>query len=474
MKLRFRDRALGHLIASAALALAGIWLSVELGVADALSPEQRQVVRGALARGAVGGLLASAALAGWASSRLAADLRALLHNLSRFHRGASALPEDELDGLVGSVERMSADLTTAVGELSEEKGRLEAVLDGLQDALFTLDRGRRIGLVNPAAGRMLGWSEPPVGRTLLEVLRLPELSRLADLALAGEAASGELDLLGPGVEAGRRGARVLVTATPQVGGGCVLVLHDVSDLRRLETMRRDFVANVSHELRTPVSAVRASAEALSDGALTDEVLGPQMVEAIERNAVRLSALIEDLLTLSRMEAGHYELHLTQVSVRRVVRQAQLGASARVEQKGHALSSHVPDHLRVVADAKALEQVLVNLLENAAKYTQDGGNLEVRASRDGERVRIEVLDDGPGVPPRYRARLFERFYRVDPGRSRDMGGTGLGLAIVKHLVELMGGAVGMEPRRPRGSIFWVSLQAASNDASMDHTHATSPG
>ena len=174
-----------------------------------------------------------------------------------------------------------------------------------------------------------------------------------------------------------------------------------------------------------------------------------------------------------MEAGHYELHTSQVSLRKVVRQAQLGASARVEQKGHALSSHVPDHLRVIADAKALEQVLVNLLDNAAKYTPEGGNLEVRASRDGDRVRIEVLDDGPGVPQRYRARRVARFYRLGAGRSRDMGGTGLGLAIVKHLVELMGGAVGMEPRRPRGSVFWVSLQSASNDTSMDPTsHATS--
>ena len=465
MKLRFRWRALGFLAASG-----GLGLGVAGAVLAAEGPD-------ATLTAGLAGLAASGVVAWFASARLAADLGALIRSL----RGASLPPSaaarelaEALDAADGNVERLSADLSQTVADLVADNTRLEAVLAGLPDALLTLDRARRVTLVNPAAQRLLGWSVAPVGRALVEVNRQPELSAIASAALAGEATTGELDLSGPTEGATPRGTRVLVTATPQPGGGCVLVLHDVSELRRLETMRRDFVANVSHELRTPVSAVRASVEALLDGAMHDEALGLQMLEAIERNAVRLSALIEDLLTLSRMEAGHYELRLTEVSVRQAVRNAQLGASARVEQKEHAVSAHVPDHLRVVADAKALEQVLVNLLDNAAKYTPQGGTLEVRASRDGDHVRIEVLDDGPGVPERHRARLFERFYRVDPGRSRDMGGTGLGLAIVKHLVELMGGRVGMEPRRPKGSIFWVSLRAASNDTSVAHTHATSLG
>ena len=254
---------------------------------------------------------------------------------------------------------------------------------------------------------------------------------------------------------------VLSRVTPLVGsGGAVVVAYDVTEMRRLETMRRDFVANVSHELRTPVSVIRANAETLLDGALEEEKAARVFVQAVLRNSERLSNLIADLLDLSRIEAGHYEVLESRLNLHAIVHRVAESVKHKLEMKEMVLEISVEEHLEALGDAQALEQVLINLVENGIKYTPKGGRFLLRAQAVPDKVRIEVHDNGPGIAPEHRPRIFERFYRVDPGRSKEMGGTGLGLAIVKHLVGAMNGEVGMEPVEPNGSTFWVELPKAS--------------
>ena len=256
---------------------------------------------------------------------------------------------------------------------------------------------------------------------------------------------------------------VMAQASPEHNGnGCIIVMYEVTSIRRLETVRRDFVANVSHELRTPVSVIRANAETLLSGAADDPVHGKRLLEGLERNAERLSRLLDDLLDLASIEANRYRVQSQDVAVAAAIEKAVQSVERAARKKGIALEHDVDPGLRVKADDKALDQILVNYLDNAVKYTPEGGEVSIVAdvaSAGGERVRIEVVDNGPGIAPHLRARIFERFFRVDPGRSRDMGGTGLGLSIVKNLAEAMGGDAGVDGREPHGSRFWLSLPKA---------------
>jgi two-component system phosphate regulon sensor histidine kinase PhoR len=227
-------------------------------------------------------------------------------------------------------------------------------------------------------------------------------------------------------------------------------------------VRRDFVANVSHELRTPVSIIQANTETLLAGALDEPAQARRFLDAMRRNAERLGQLISDLLDISRIEAGKYKIDKRAMSLASVCRAVNKAVSSACRQRGVLLEIDIDEQQLVWADPGALEQVLINLVENAVKYGPEGGRVEIAAIDQGSMVRIEVRDEGPGIAPAHRRRVFERFYRVDPGRSRGMGGTGLGLAIVKNLTEAMGGEVGVDPREPTGSIFWLRLGRASRE------------
>jgi two-component system phosphate regulon sensor histidine kinase PhoR len=343
-------------------------------------------------------------------------------------------------------------LARDLAERAAERARFQSALESMSEAVLVVGPDHRITFANRAALAVLLSQGTPVGRRLFDAIRAPALEELLERA-RDEVATAEFDL--PGTPPRRMLARV----TPlHAGAGQVLVMHDVSEMRRLETVRRDFVANVSHELRTPVSVILASAETLLDGALQDPEHGPRFVQAIHTSAERLSRLIADLLDLSRIEAGRYVLDPRELSVPGVLGRAVEAVRDRAASKGQAIRVTVPDTLRVFADAEALDQVLMNLLDNAVKYTPHGGQITVAAREEPGEVRIEVADDGPGIEPRHQTRIFERFYRVDSGRSQEMGGTGLGLAIVKHLVDAMGGRVGMELVHPHGSRFWLTLPA----------------
>jgi two-component system, OmpR family, phosphate regulon sensor histidine kinase PhoR len=404
-------------------------------------------------------ILLSALMSALAAQLLGRTLRELIDSARAIARGEARRVEvsrdDALGGVAGSLNELAAELEHTVTGVAHERARFALVLESMSEAVIALDDRRRVVLHNEAARALLDPRGPIEGRPLIELMRAPDLHELLAEAADGYSAQAELELP-------REKRRVLARATPQQGGsGCVIVLHDVTELRRLETVRRDFVANVSHELRTPVSVIRANAETLLSGAKDDPRAAQALLEALHRNAERLASLVADLLDLSRLEAGRYRLETEPVSVEdaaAVVRDAMLAAAHSRGLAAPQLTFDIAKDAVALADAKALDQVLINLVDNALKYSGEHGRVQVVARREDEEIVIEVIDDGPGIPPAERARLFERFYRVDPGRSRDMGGTGLGLSIVKHLVESMRGHVGIRSASPRGAIFWVRLPA----------------
>ena len=397
------------------------------------------------------GLAAAAVMSLLSAHFLTRELRKLVQHAKALARGErSTLPwysTEELGRLAGSFTKLAGQLQETLDALANERYRFSIVLESMSEAVLAVDQSLRITLVNPSCLSILGLEEDPRGQSMTDALELPDLVTLADQGRTGSA-SGE-------VQIGRR--VVLARAMPlATSGGTVVVMHDVTEMRRLEIIRKDFVANVSHELRTPVSIVRANAETLLEGALDDPERARYFIEALYRNADRLSRIIADLLDLSQIEAGQYQLAIRGLAVREAFERTIESLLARADSRRIRLEVLLEEDLDVLADRKALDQILSNLVENGIKYTPEGGRIRLHAYRMDDKIRIEVEDDGQGIPQEHWNRIFERFYRVDTGRSRDMGGTGLGLAIVKHLVESMSGTVGVEAGEPAGARFWILL------------------
>jgi two-component system phosphate regulon sensor histidine kinase PhoR len=417
---------------------------------DILS-HQRLLVLLAAALGLVVAVLVSAVASHLAARVLggfAANARAIL---TGGQKRMPVLSEDELGHLAGSLNRLAEERSESIAELTRERDRLGAILHGVSEGLLALDRDNRVELANPAALRLLALPSAPEGRKLVEVSRIPSFIELVEHGREAPQ-TAELTLEDPP-------RHLMVTTAPlKATGGTVVVMHDVTNVRHMESMRRDLVANVSHELRTPVSIIRANAETLLDGALDDPSQARSFVQAILRHSERLSNLLSDLLDLSRIEGGAYPLQLESVSLKTAAQRAADTLARAAKAKNLRVEVLIEAELAAHADSQALDQVLVNLLDNAIKYSFEGGTIDVRAEADAAAgmVRVVVSDDGPGIQERHRARVFERFYRVDNGRSRALGGTGLGLSIVKHLVGLMNGTVGVDPVEPHGSAFWVAL------------------
>lgn len=410
------------------------------------------------------GLALAVGISGVASHLALRPLRNLVLNARQVTSGGGArrLPvssNDELGHLAGSFNDLADELNQTLSNLAGERDRLETILGGLTEALLALDAGDRVTHANQAAVALLGLSAPPIGQLLIELVRAPALGELMERVHGQSAAVVESELALP------HSRTVLARAASiKSTGGTILVMLDISEMRRLEKVRRDFVANVSHELRTPVSVIQANAETLLDGALAHPTRGPEFSSAILRNAQRLSRLVSDLLDLSRIESGHFNLEIQPTSVSSAVQRAVESIRDLALRKRLTVETNISAELTVLADSGAFDQVLTNLIDNAVKYTPEDGHVEIRAGRAAQPVgagliHIDVCDDGAGIEPRHRLRIFERFYRVDPGRSREMGGTGLGLSIVKHLVGAMHGEVGISDNPTGGSIFRVTLPAA---------------
>ncbi len=325
------------------------------------------------------------------------------------------------------------------------EAQLAGLLDALPDGVAMVTITGHVTRANARMASLLGTA--PKDRLFVELARDPALAEAMARALSGNATSLELDL---------RHRLVAMTLAPLPGAGAVVSARDVTEVRRIEAARRDFVSNASHELRTPVSAIAGAAETLLSGALSDTVTAQGFVEMIARHAERLARLTGDLLDLSRLESGAANLERESLDAAALARSVLELVRHRAESGGVALAIEAPAVVEVSADRRRLEQVLVNLLDNAIKYTPSNGRVNVRVIRSGERgARVEVADTGHGIEPHQLERIFERFYRVDSGRSRDAGGTGLGLALVKHLVQAHGGEVGAASSSA-GSTFWFTV------------------
>ncbi|MCA9246280.1 MAG: HAMP domain-containing protein [Planctomycetales bacterium] len=366
---------------------------------------------------------------------------------------------DELGDLAEAFNRMRSESARQVSQLRENGERLATVLGSMVEGVIAIDASGRLLLANDASRRLL--SLPPgkiEGKALADLTRIPEVHDAAAGVFESEKpTAAEFEVSG-------KTRRVLSLRADRLPGspcpGAVLVLHDMSDLRRLENLRREFLANVSHELKTPLASIRAYAETLRLGALNDPENNHVFLERIEDQADRLLDLILDMLQLARVEAGQTAFEIVDVSVAKVADHCLALHQENAAAKNIELVVEPPeDAVMARVDEEGLETILDNLVSNAIKYTPNGGSVRLRWSQADGQVLIEVEDDGIGIPSDAQSRVFERFFRVDKARSRELGGTGLGLSIVKHLTQSFGGNVGLSSRLGSGSTFKVSLPAA---------------
>jgi two-component system phosphate regulon sensor histidine kinase PhoR len=328
---------------------------------------------------------------------------------------------------------------------------LQEVLDALPEPAGVLGRDGKLQRTNFLLDALLGPGRSQ-GRTLLEATRSAELGEAGAKALGGGTERRELTL--PALQ-----KIVLASLAPLPGTRALVLLRDLTEAKRADATRRDFVANASHELRTPVAAISGAVETLLSGGITLDPAARSFIEMIDRHSSRLTRLTQDLLDLSRLESGEWRVELGAVELLPLYDTVLELVRGRTSHRKVTVLADAPAGLKVLADRRALEQILVNLLDNAIKFSPEGGRVTLLADGAGAHVVLSVIDQGMGIEPRHMQRIFERFYRVDAGRAREAGGTGLGLAIVKHLTQAQGGEVGVESGAG-GSRFWVKLRAAS--------------
>jgi two-component system, OmpR family, phosphate regulon sensor histidine kinase PhoR len=416
------------------------------------------------------GVLAGFVFAWFVGARLIRSLAALQTTAQAiadgdFQRQAEIETGDERQTLADALNAISRQLGPRIDslerqqrQLEENSERLETVLGAMIEGVLAVDAQERILFANEAAHAFLGvGSTNIVGRPIWEVARHSAMQEMVRGVLKGEARkSGEFTLP-------RRQTVAALIVTPLPGDpppGAVLVLHDVTELRRLENLRREFVSNVSHELKTPLTAIQAYTETLLEGALDDAAHNRQFVQRIEEQAHRLHTLILDLLNLAKLESEGQVFEVGPVSVAESVQACLAQRREIAESKGIALQSEAPPgDVIVEADAEGLRTILDNLVDNALNYTPAGGRVTVRWTSQDTQAVIAVEDTGTGIAKEHLARIFERFYRVDRARSRELGGTGLGLSIVKHLTNVFGGSVHVDSKLEVGTTFTVVLPLA---------------
>ncbi len=342
---------------------------------------------------------------------------------------------------------------------AQVRAQQQAVFNSMVEGVLVLDESSKVQLVNRSLQKLFSLSADVRGQTIIEAFRLPELADLMK-RLRQECSMQSYTLELPGME--ERWVEVNAAAVLDRDGiqrGAILVFHDLTRIKQLERTRQEFVANVSHELRTPLSLIKGFVETLLEGAKNDPEKATRFLQTIEKHTDRLTFLIEDLLTISRLESGQIIMNLHPVDLREETQRVAEDLKSRADEKQVALDNQVPEGLRAHADADRLQQVLFNLIENAIKYGRPSGRVLIGGSAiaDGK-VELWVRDDGPGIPAEARERVFERFYRVDRARSRETGGTGLGLSIVKHIVQAHGGEVWLKSEIGEGTTFHFTLPA----------------
>lgn len=374
-----------------------------------------------------------------------------------FRRKLIVAGDDEISDLAMVMNAMADSLNQQMLNLETERNRLDTILRGMGEGLLVADRSGTVLLINPAFCSLFRVNADALGQPLINLSRHPALHATFRRVLAGRTEeSGEFVLDGD--------TTLLTHWVPLLDEGqligVVAVFHNISELKRLETIRRDFVANVSHELRTPVTVIRGYAETLnSDLIAKDPATAERFAQIIRKHAERLTALINDLLTLSQLEAQGQTLALSPCDLGERLQHCCELVKPKADEKEITITIASLPAGKILADAQRLEQILFNLLDNAVKYTPNNGAVTIHSVIEEDMVRVFIDDTGPGVPETARQRIFERFYRADAGRSREEGGTGLGLAIAKHLVGLHGGSIGVTNRRAGGSSFFFTLRRA---------------
>jgi two-component system phosphate regulon sensor histidine kinase PhoR len=439
--------ALSTGVITVALAVASTWFS---------AASTHAMWRGAMTGAVVAGVLV--AIMSYYESRSLRRLRttavAMLEEISV---RTKLPPVDEVAALSEALNLLRENLSGTVQKLASERDRLAGILETMAEGVLLTDPSNKVVLANSSLRSMVGASGQLIGKEPIEAIRNDELAEIIGaVAQSQKPATGEVDLVGIVPR------RVLVRAAPlTVRGnhGVVAVLSDVTELRRLESMRRDFVANVSHELRTPIAAIRAAAETLESGAMSDAAAAKDFIGMITRQSERLHELVEDLLELSRIEAQKLDLKPIAIDVAELIdHMIGLYALSANRRGVELVTGPCPQRLVLTADRRALEQILSNLVDNAIKYSTPRTVVTLSAKMRNDEILIGVADTGPGIAAKHLPRLFERFYRVDRGRSRDVGGTGLGLSIVKHLTEALGGHVMVESVPGVGSTFTIQVPA----------------
>src|SRR5499427_3263589 len=418
----------------------------------------------------------AAALGLFTSRRISQPLQDMRRGAERFAAGdfyhRLTIPDTiELASLAITLNRMAAQLAEQIAVITQQRNEQEAILESMREGVLALDTQERVITVNRAAEALLGVvATQAKGHTIQEVVRNVALQRLLVAAVhSPEPTTADIVLRG----AGERFLQATATALRDAQGrdmGVLVVLNDVTQLRRLENIRRDFVSNVSHELKTPITSIKGFVETLRDGAIEQREHAERFLGIIAPHAERLHAIIEDLLALSRLEQGDesYDIPRSETSLLDVVQVAILDCAAKAEAQRVTVVPACAVALRATVNAPLLEQAIVNLLENAITYSNPDSCVWVSARQHDDMLVIDVRDQGVGIPHDHLDRIFERFYRVDKARSRERGGTGLGLAIVKHIAQVHGGQVSVTSTVGQGSTFTLRIP---RDAKLERSVVT---
>jgi two-component system phosphate regulon sensor histidine kinase PhoR len=400
------------------------------------------------------------ALSGRIAFSFARPLREIMRAAREFSEGnldarIQVPQQDEFGELATILNSAVREWQSRLAEAARDRVRTEAILSAMEDGVLAVDDRGTVLIANGILRRSLGLTDP-VGRHYVEVIRQREVGEVLQAVLS----TGERQAIEVSIRHLRRVYALTAVPFPGVEGsppGAVLTFHDVTERRRLEQVRRDFVANASHELRTPLTSIRGFVEALEDGAVSDSKTAERFLGKIHLHSDRMAALVEDLLELSRLESGEGAPRWEEVFPAEVAEDVVASFAGLADRKGTSLTREDRGEVKVFTDADRLRRILENLVDNAVKYTPEGGRVQVTTGpAPGGGALVEVTDNGNGIPPEHLPRIFERFYRVDKARSRELGGTGLGLAIVKHLAEGMGATIAVKSDVGKGTSFQVTL------------------
>ena len=417
--------------------------------------ETTRAIRSTLVRASLLAVLIAILLSAFAAQSVAGRLRRIVEFAERVSAGdlsarITDYGSDEISQVATALDVTARKLEQSFAEVENGRNQLETVLNSMQDAVVAISADKKVQWANGVMFRYAGGAVRN-GAPVIETVRDPEFLRAMEEAIKTRTVhTARAASIWPG-------KTFQLTAAPMFGGGVVVVLHDLTEVERVEKTRRDFIANVSHELRTPLTSVQGYAETLLDPA-TPQEQGREFLEIIHKNAARMTRLTEDLLTLARVESGEKEFAFAAVPASQLVRDAMQNFREIARSRGIELGVETTTDRCVSADVDAIQQVLANLVDNALKYGGSGGKVVLGTREAGNGVEFYVRDLGPGIASEHLPRLFERFYRVDKARSRESGGTGLGLAIAKHIIMAHGGSIRADSRLGHGSTFLFTLPA----------------